>query len=460
MLQKLKKSFKTSIIILIITILLSPSISIAQEEETINFNPNLLITTTDFFDYLSLTVTDIQQFLEERGGSLANYKSLNYQGVYKTAAQIIHESAQKYQISPKVLIVMLQKEQSLITNPYPSEYNYIWAMGYARCDSCDPDDPQIAKYGGFGKQVDRAAWRLRYYTNNSNSFNFHAGEGRNVDGVLVTPENQATANLYNYTPHLHGNENFVKIWQRWFAKNYPDGSILQVEGEPGVWLIDYGKKRPFWSKTALVSRYDINSIIQVSKSDLNKYPTGRPIKFPQYSLLKAPNGAVFLLVNDTRRGITSGEVFRSIGFNWDEVIDVSWDEINNYTEGKPITMESVYPLGALVQNNQTGGIYYVEDAIKFPIISKEIMNENFPNRKIVAVTPEELDKYKTSLPVKFPNGTLITSEKHSSVFVISNGQRRPIGSKQAFDHLKYKWDNIIFTTPEAVNLHPLGAAVE
>ena len=146
--------------------------------------------------------------------------------------------------------------------------------------------------------------------------------------------------------------------------NFPNGTLVQIRGEAGVWLIQNGVKRPFHTKGALTSRFDFNKIVKVNKSDLDNYTKGSPIKFPQYSLIRSPRGTIYLLVDDVRRGITSGEVFKKIGYNPEEIINASWADVNAYAEGKPITEESSYPTGALLQDKETGGVYWVEDETK------------------------------------------------------------------------------------------------
>jgi hypothetical protein len=156
----------------------------------------------------------------------------------KTAAQIIWEVAQQYGINPQVLIVMLQKEQSLITDNWPWKVQYQKAMGYA-CPDTAPCDEQ---YYGFYNQVSSAAWQLKRYVNYPDNYNFKAGVTRYIQynpsascgGSNVYIENPATAALYNYTPYqpnsgalanlngsadcgAYGNRNFWKYFNDWFG---------------------------------------------------------------------------------------------------------------------------------------------------------------------------------------------------------------------------------------------------
>ena len=60
-------------------------------------------------------------------------------GEGQTAAEIIYQAAQDYKINPQVLIVLLEKEQSLITDTYPNTKQYRSATGYGCPDTaaCD-----------------------------------------------------------------------------------------------------------------------------------------------------------------------------------------------------------------------------------------------------------------------------------------------------------------------------------
>lgn len=435
----------------------------AQEPNTESapkpFNPNFIIDDWELTDYASMSAEAIRRFLSAKNGILSSYRVIDIDGVERDAAEIIWRAANSHQINPKFLIVLLQREQSLIENPNPSPRDLEWATGYAVCDSCSTDDPGIQKFKGFATQVDRAAWRQRYYLEHPAEFGVKRGEAALIDGTVVTPLTQATANLYIYTPHLNGNRNFWIKWNEYFARNYPDGTLLQERDTENIWRLTNGQLRLVTSKAALFADYDAKKIVAVSTNDILRYDIGLPIKFPNYSLLRSPRGTIFLLVDDKRRGIASREIFRSLGFNPEEVIDAIWEDINLYAEGVPITTTDAKPLGELLQNKTTGGVYYVSYGVKHPIKSKEILRNRFARYPIKPVAPSVLDKYYTGEPVKFKDAELVTVANQTIVYVISNGQKRPIASEEVFKDLGYQWSNIIVTTAEALAVHPDGPAV-
>jgi hypothetical protein len=122
----------------------------------------------------------------------------------QSAAQIIWNAAQQYTINPQVLIVLLQKEQILVQDDWPWPIQYQGATGYGCPDTAACD----SQYYGFYNQVTNAAYQFRHYASNPNLFNFVPGNNNiqwspnsSCGGSTVNIINQATASLYDYTPY-------------------------------------------------------------------------------------------------------------------------------------------------------------------------------------------------------------------------------------------------------------------
>lgn len=425
------------------------------------FNPNFLLSDFELTDGNALSRKGIQDFLQSKGSALARLQFDTPSG-RKSSADIIFDAGRYYRISQKYLLVLLQKEQSLVAATNPSQERLDWAMGYGVCDSCSKDDPALRKYKGFFNQVNWAAKRIResYLADIMSRGYTVSGWGpgitKVVDGVEVTPENMATAALYTYTPHIHGNQNFVRLWNQWFQRKFPNGVILREGGTNTYYLISQGQKRQFVSETVLRSSYDPSKAIQASASELAAYETGAPISFANYSLLQSPGGTIYLLVNGVKRGIASREAFRTIGFNPEEVQQASWNDLNAIPEGAPIDLGSAYPAGALLQSATSGGIGYVENGVMHPIYSKEVFLSRFKNRPVIRVAHSELSQYPVGSPVLFQDGELVTSPGSRSVYFIIGGQKRPVASAQDFEKLGFRWNNIVWTNDTALSVHPLG----
>jgi len=452
--MKYFKYIFSSLIVLTSFLILSP---IAKAE----FNPAYIIGDQEILDDQSMTLEEIQNLLVSQGGFLATYPVVNPDGLTMTAAQAIYDRATNNHVNPKFIIVLLQKEQSLIEAKSPSQSSLDWATGYGCPDGGGCND----RWRGFWKQINSASLQFRDYMDNPQYYHFQAGQTYTIsntgrDPQVVSIINQATAALYNYTPHIYnGNYNFWKIWQRYFTRNYLNGSLLQVPGDGGVWLIENGQKRAFLTRSALTSRFDPSRIQFVSKADLDKYETGTPIKFAQYSIVRIPNGRIYLLVDETKRRFLNPEAFKKMGFNPDEIIKVTEEELVDYTEGTAITTTSTYPTGALLQDRKTGGIYWVSDNTKSPLWDGVLLKTKFKGKRIVPSSTKELAAYQTIDPVRLTDGDIVKTKNSPAIYIIENGLKRAVWSADIFLKLGYKWSNVITVSDKLLSLHLDGEPI-
>lgn len=430
------------------------------------WNQNRILSDSDLEQYRSMSVEEIQTFITVRG-ALGAYVTVDVDGKMKRAADIIGRVAESYRLNPRFLLALIQKEQGLVEDTSLTEAQLAWATGYAICDRCDKDHPELQEFMGFANQLEQAAKRFREMylpalaADGKTQTGWGVGVEKRADGVRVKPENRATAALYTYTPHLAGNHLLWRIWQKWFSLRYPDGTLLTSDHskEPTVYLIQGGLKRPIDSMSTLLSRFDPRKIIEIPKEELATYGEGAPIRYPDYSLVRTPRGVIYLTVQDTLRGFPSREIFRTLGFKDDDVINVTDEELASFVEGKPLSAASAYPQGALLQDSTTGGVYYVAETSKFPIWSKELLRSRFPVRQITRVSPEELEHYETGAPLRFNDGELVAATGNPTVYVISEGRRRPIASEYTFLAMGWQWQQIIWTSEKVLALHELGDSV-
>ena len=126
------------------------------------FDPSYIVSDSEMADYNSMDLSDIQKFLNKRNGTLVNYLSEDKEGMLKTAAQTFFEVAQRWMINPKYLMLLVQKEQSLLEDSSPKQGQYDRATGYGCPDSGGCDD----RFKGFYRQVNSAAAQTRYYLDN------------------------------------------------------------------------------------------------------------------------------------------------------------------------------------------------------------------------------------------------------------------------------------------------------
>lgn len=277
--------------------------------------------------------TCLNQYQENTDSKENNIGRLNSDGTPynvpggKSAAQIIWEAGQVYGINPQVILVMLQKESGIITDDWPVTWQYRTAMGYA----CPDTAPCNEQYYGFYNQVSSAAWQLKRYYENPDSYNFKAGVSRYIGynpnsscgGSSVFLENSATAALYNYTPYqpndatlsnltdtnpggtapcgAYGNRNFWWFFNKWFGSSY--GSLFRTADSPSLFYTN-GHYKFIVPSAQLISEYGFSlaDVRFVSTDELNAIPLaplplsqslGQVVKSESDS--DADGGAVYLV---------------------------------------------------------------------------------------------------------------------------------------------------------------------
>jgi hypothetical protein len=229
------------------------------------FDPGNIISNEVFFFGRALSEAQIQSFIDSKGATCvtgsdgtpclkvyrqdtvsrpADAQCGGYVGApQERAATIIAKVAASCNVSPKVLLVMLQKERGLIraSGSGLDSGDYRIAMGYG----CPDTAPCDAEYFGFQNQVYKAAWQMQRYAHNPNNYFYKAGQTVNIQwspnaacgSGPVHIENQATAGLYIYTPYQpnagalnghpdscseYGNRNFWSYFTDWFISTQSD----------------------------------------------------------------------------------------------------------------------------------------------------------------------------------------------------------------------------------------------
>lgn len=441
------------------------------------FNRNRVISDNDLTDYTRMSASSVQTFLSSQGGILATYRGTDIDGVERSAAEIIYNASYRYRINPQFTLTRIQTESSLVTGNRASLLD--WAMGYGVCDGCSKDNPNVVKYKGFSKQVDAALNKIRNsYLASLESGGFtisgwKVGVAKNtLDGITIIPENNATAVLYTYTPWLGyhggnssvgGNSLFYDLMDRFFPGrtserlDYPDSTLFQDVRNGSVYKLENGKIRPILSSTALLANYDPSRIIPVDDITLNRYEEGYPIVAPKYLLLQDPRGGIFLIdKRHMRRAITSREIFYNLGYNPEEVIPVSDAELTTIPEGAPLVDTDKYPIGALVQNSQSGAVLYIDQQDKLhEIWDRSIMDSQFKGAAVHSESNVFLSSLDLDEPVKFSDGTLIKIPYRDTIYVVDDGKKRPVESENVLKRLG-GYENVVETTKGVLQLHEMG----
>lgn len=373
----------------------------AQAAVAVDFNPGLIISDSLFFDGGAMSASQVQEFLNVKVGACASgYTCLKsyrqdtpnkdavvgrcgaYAGALaESAATIITKVGQTCGISQKALIVLLQKEQGLITSTAPSEWAYRAATGYGCPDTsvCD------SLYYGFFNQVYMAASQFKRYAANPTGWNHVAGQVNQIrlhpntacGSTAVYIENQATAGLYNYTPYKpnqaalanlygtgdscssYGNRNFFRFYTDWFGSTQTT-SLMRTAENATVYLVALGVKYPISSVSILAAFAPLGGVSYVSQSYLDGLATGQIAG----RIIRSLNGSIYFTDSGIKLPFSTCDQVVDYGgsCNADGYVNLTDGQLAAFHTGPGITS---------VMASTSGAKYYISGGVRSEILDAE-----------------------------------------------------------------------------------------
>lgn len=354
-------------------------------------------------------------------------------GGVRNAAQIIYDSATACGINPQVLLTLLQKEQSLITDDWPWPIQYQNATGFG-CPDTAPCDPQ---YSGFFYQVYNAARQFKKYARDQDQFSYKAYRNNNIlynpnsscGASSIYLENQATADLYIYTPYQpnqaaldnlygtgdscssYGNRNFWRMFNDWFGPTISDSlyyAVIQGPNSPALYLQTVAGK--YYIPTGAIMHdwgIDTLPVRQVSQSYVDSLPTqpwlGRVLKDDWNNYFVVDDGKLHYVRDPSYLALwnlDASTAVRSLGLTYRLPSD-TW-------------------LGRFVRDvaSPTGTIWLVDKGQKHAVSDASLLYQ-------WRYTPDQLTTVSTAFLNSLPTAAAVTqyASGGSSHYLVDSGQK-------------------------------------
>lgn len=351
----------------------------------------------------------------------------------KSAAMIVHEVAQSCGINPQVLIVLLQKEQSLVTDDWPWSVQYRSATGYG-CPDTAPCDEQ---YYGFFNQVYEAARAFKRYALNPTNYNYRYGRNNYIlynpntscGGSNVYIQNQATASLYIYTPYqpntsalnnlygsgdscgAYGNRNFWRMFNDWFGSTRGSYLLRSVQ-DATVYMVVDGNKYPIADLAILGALYPLGPVKYVSQDYLNQKTTGQTVG----RLIRDEGGTIYFHDAGIKLGFTSCGQVAHYGYTCGDYINLTDPMMQKLVTGPVMTQ---------VFGTTSGKNFYIENGTK-----KEIYDSVAKAAANITVSANTLNESAINyLPYAAPvlrNDSLILTRGAADVYLYQLSAKHPI----------------------------------
>jgi hypothetical protein len=461
------------------------------------FNPSKLIEDRVFSDTKTFSGPDgIQKFLESKNSILANTspaflaklkepsikllkESLDdphpSAGHLRTAAEIIWDASQASGLNPQVILVTLNKEQSLITGRQTDSAEQVqraldFAMGFDCPDSsgCGNLFPgfYFQLFGNLDNEGNRylgAAKSLMKSFNTPggrgpavNGSPAHIGDTITLDNTLggyngvqarqsLTLSNAATAALYRYTPHVfNGNYNFWKFFQAWFR--FSNGTLLR--NKKNIYIIQNGAKQKVPTFVAQARGLNLASAISVSVSELDSYPTEK-LYGPADNTIISVDGKLYVFLDNVKHPASSF-VISQRGLNAANAITVKSADADLFEKGSQLTPSD----GTVLKGEGSTGIFLVDGGVL-----KLFTPFTFAQRKaagqVQTIPDTEIDTYLKQGFVSPLDGTVLKGQGSGAVYFMQDKVKRPL-TMELFKNRGLTFASISVLTDDQVAAIPTG----
>ncbi|MDD3774140.1 MAG: hypothetical protein PHW50_02580 [Patescibacteria group bacterium] len=421
---------------------LRPSAVMAATYDPYNVIPNDVFINKD-----SMTAAQIESFLVSHGSFYRNYtipeyistpfpynnsgnntwSTVNVRQIYdptgdrywgKKVSQLIYDECQAHGINPQLVLVMLQKESSIVTQGNPDSVTKAWPLFFGFNETMASygynysQSRQVAiDYGGVGQQIAYTVNWLRVRYNSSLS-------RPPTDDVPVNwaAVNQASRVLYIYTPHSQ--INVFNLMQIWFAGGfayYPFGPVPNSQlGKVGTtyYLIYNGKYYNLGTTSLAVQNYG-HSTTTVHKTSLTGNSNGGNLS----NYIRSLTGQEYLVAGGLKYAVYNSSVFKGMwGLTTRTPTSVS-AELINAIPSAPRT------LSCIVKPYSSYSYYYIDSgARRYGMWSSDAFWAMWGfTKQDVVVMP---DNFVKSLPYLKMLTALVKSPTSSQVYYVDRGMRK------------------------------------
>ena len=505
--KRLAKFWVTTVSLLLTSVSLT-AITPAEALDGSKFDPGLIISDSVFFDFGTMTVDEIQRFLESQVPvckssptgmpCLRNYKADTPAKVADpgkcaampaktniSAAQIIYDISRACGINPRVLLVVLQKEQGLVQASIPSPYMYRAAMGYG----CPDSDPGICGkvWTGLFNQVYKAAGQFQWYGDPNGSFTYlrpgrvvsvslHPDASRNCGKKSFTLKSQATANLYYYTPFVpnaaalnnlrgtgdncssYGNRNFWRFYWDWFGSPIGGGFLLK-SSTSDPYFISNDIKYPITDPELVKDLAPLGPLGEISTEYLDSFKTG----IPMTKIIKsAPVGNVstYYFVSGGKKYLLANcEQATNMGLDCAAAVQLTQVQLDALPTG-PYRPDITGVAKTIPVAPAVASYFLVTNKIKIPLDCTKASTLGFKCEKAVASSAAKLDALTTTKLTAATTGI-------SPLIVNTDGTRYLINAgtkREVLDDVSLADKSITTRTPSPLTLNtfsylPWGAPI-
>jgi len=368
----------------------------------------------------------------------------------KSAAQLIYDAAQTYNISPKVLLTTIQKESAgpLTTDDWPFLKQYTYAMG-AHC----PDGPTGAQcdpnYSGFSLQIAESAKLFRWYLDSmdqpwwsyrkpyATNFILWREQFTGCGGGNVYIENKATAALYTYTPYQpnqaslanmygegdacssYGNRNFWRIYNDWFGPTIRSPFFTY---DNKVYILGANNSYYYVPSQSLLTAYGLDSKFGGQISYVrSSFTTNMTYAGTLPWVARFEDNSIYAVDKTGLHHFEDPGTYFAYGYSFGSEAILPKYLMSSYDFSSPMK--------EMLQSTAGPAVYYVSAGIKQLIANEQTYNSlgtpSYNSRPLVRLSNEFVASVENGGPIMLP-GSIVSETDTGRYYIYTNGTLQSI----------------------------------
>jgi len=221
------------------------------------------------------------------------------------------------------------------------------------------------------------------------------------DTALVGNYSKAKIRLHlnkKSDPLMLGKISLKKSYQAFF---YPAGGnldfaetnfqALKINGD--YYLLKDNKLARFVSEKAYLTRYSADQATEKGTEILRDYELSDEIIGFADGTLISYGISVYIVSEGKILPVNNVVTFSAMGYDWNDVVPASGDEISLYEKDKLFTLSSPHPAGTILKTQREGKYYLLKDGKKYEL-SPGNADQNLLGKSPILVSKKSLDLSK------------------------------------------------------------------
>lgn len=310
---------------------------------------------------------------------------------------------------------------------------------------CDPS--------GYGEGHDFLG-SVNVTTNGAGNASFNTLVSQVGGGVAIT----ATANRIIGSTPVESSEFSSCVWT---PRPHPDGAIIRPSGSNNIFRVENSGQNSRLGSAGVFASWNISAVdIKTATTADTNQPGGPGVYFREGSVLKGSSSDIYIIDQTgansyTKRRVTNGSAFSSLGYSAADVIQVADSDLSAVSNGADITDASQHPDGTVVKT-PSGTLYWLEAGQKRLIGTAEVfVSQRFKSSQVKNATSGDIS-FGNGENMYFREGTMVKGSG-PTIYVIDdvgggNFQRRALASPAAFNELGFNLSEVLTVQDYVLNI--------